>query len=288
VLLALALALGPSQAAAQVVVVLDKSTPADAGLSAGKLAALAQMARGEVARQLPQEARILSEENTMAVLRAVGVDPATCQGDCEVDLGRRLQADLLLSVQLVRFGSPWTLQVNCFETDEGSLLGSARLQAASEAELPALVETGVTQALDRVLALVEAAAAVDTEEQLLDELRSQGLSEEDARAELERAKVGAWASDAKVLINAILNAAKIYEQVTGQWPIDLAVLVQEGYCVVDEETGRSWTFHLEEDLIEAVSTAQMPGGAGQVVQFVLTEGQWRGFGFNLEPYTDGE
>ncbi len=97
---------------------------------------------------------------------------------------------------------------------------------------------------------------------------------------------GARASDAKVQINAILNAAKIYEQETGSWPSDLTIMSEGGYLELDNATLRQWTFQLVGDQqIQATSTAEMKGGAGNVVTFNIQEGRWEGYGF---PKTAGE
>lgn len=97
---------------------------------------------------------------------------------------------------------------------------------------------------------------------------------------------GARASDAKVQINAILNSAKIYQQETGNWPSDITALTDEGYLELDEATMRMWTFQLVGDQqIQATSTAEMKGGAGNVVTFNIQEGRWEGYGF---PKTTGE
>lgn len=97
---------------------------------------------------------------------------------------------------------------------------------------------------------------------------------------------GARSSDAKVQINAIVNAAKIYEQETGTWPSDIGQLGDEGYVELDPSTLRQWTFQLVGDQqVQATSTAEMKGGAGNVVTFNLQDGRWEGYGF---PKTQGE
>lgn len=97
---------------------------------------------------------------------------------------------------------------------------------------------------------------------------------------------GARASDAKVQINAIMNSAKIYQQESGTWPADLTIMEDEGYLELDQATKRMWTFQLVGDQqIQATSTAEMKGGAGNVVTFNITEGRWEGYGF---PKTTGQ
>jgi len=135
---ALGLLLLALPAPAQLLAVLDKSKPADAGLSQAQLSILSQAVRGEVRRRLPEEISILSEENTVAILRDMGVNLAQCEGDCEVEIARKLQADWLISVAIVRLGGGWTLQLNLFETGTGILKGSERGRAEREDVLESL------------------------------------------------------------------------------------------------------------------------------------------------------
>jgi formylglycine-generating enzyme required for sulfatase activity len=125
---------------AQLLAVLDKSRPEDAGLSRAKLDALTQAVRGEATRRLPAGFTILSEENTLVILRDMGVDLSRCQGECEVETGRKLGADWVLSQQLTRFGTVWNLQLNLFETATGALRGSERAQVEQEGHLVAVAE----------------------------------------------------------------------------------------------------------------------------------------------------
>ncbi|MCA9782314.1 MAG: prepilin-type N-terminal cleavage/methylation domain-containing protein [Calditrichaeota bacterium] len=91
---------------------------------------------------------------------------------------------------------------------------------------------------------------------------------------------GARASDAKVQINAIMNAAEIYEQEVGTWPSDLTLLEEQGYVELQESTKRAWTFALIGDQqIQATSTAEMRGGPGNVVTYNIQNGSWSGYGF---------
>ncbi len=97
---------------------------------------------------------------------------------------------------------------------------------------------------------------------------------------------GARASDAKVQINAILHSAKIYQQETGGWPADITTLESGGYLELSPDVKPMWTFQLVGDqMIQAVSTSEMKGGAGNIVTFYISEGRWEGYGF---PRTTGE
>jgi prepilin-type N-terminal cleavage/methylation domain-containing protein len=91
---------------------------------------------------------------------------------------------------------------------------------------------------------------------------------------------GARAADAKVQINAIYNAAKIYQQEYDQWPQSVDELVEKGYVDLDQSTSNRWQFEIIGDnQIQATSTAEMKGGANKVVIFDIEQGTWTGYGF---------
>jgi len=87
-----------------------------------------------------------------------------------------------------------------------------------------------------------------------------------------------YASDAKVTIQAILNAAEVYEQETGEWPADTEILETDGYLEIKPSTRRKWQFDLTETDITATSLAEMKGGEGKVITYYIEEGIYRGYG----------
>jgi prepilin-type N-terminal cleavage/methylation domain-containing protein len=91
---------------------------------------------------------------------------------------------------------------------------------------------------------------------------------------------GARAADAKVQINAIYNASKIYKQEYDQWPQSVDELQEKGYVQIDQSTERKWQFEIIGDnQIQATSTAEMAGGPNHTVIFDIQEGAWNGYGF---------
>lgn len=91
---------------------------------------------------------------------------------------------------------------------------------------------------------------------------------------------GARAADAKVQLNAIYNAAKVYQQEYDQWPQSVDELEEKGYVDIDESTRRKWQFEIIGDnQLQATSTAEMKGGANKTVIFDIQEGTWSGYGF---------
>jgi type II secretion system protein G len=93
---------------------------------------------------------------------------------------------------------------------------------------------------------------------------------------------GARASDAQATIGAIYNAVKMFRQDFGEDPTSVEELQELEYLEIDEGTLRQWTFSLigQDPLtqIEAVSTAEMKGGAGHVVLFDVQTGRFTGYG----------
>lgn len=92
---------------------------------------------------------------------------------------------------------------------------------------------------------------------------------------------GARASDAQATIGAIYNAVKMFRQDFGIDPSSVEELIELEYLEPDEGTLRQWTFNLIGNpvtQIEAVSTAEMKGGAGHVVLFDVQTGRFSGYG----------
>jgi type II secretion system protein G len=93
---------------------------------------------------------------------------------------------------------------------------------------------------------------------------------------------GARASVAQATIGAIYNSVKMYRQDYGEDPTSLEELQELEYLTIDEGTERQWTFTLigsnPVTQIEAVSTAEMKGGAGHVVLFDVETGRFTGYG----------
>jgi len=93
---------------------------------------------------------------------------------------------------------------------------------------------------------------------------------------------GARASDAQATIGAIYNAVKMFRQDFGEDPTSVEELQELEYLEVDEGTLRQWAFSLigqdPVTQIEAVSTAEMKGGAGHVVLFEVQTGRFTGYG----------
>jgi hypothetical protein len=113
----------------------------DAVLSTGKLAVLdfksyakdfkpedvryfTDLVRGATLRASPQ-LEVMTRENLIVLLQATGKDLGQCEGECEVDTGRRIGADAVVSGEVLRVGSRYKMSLKLHETKNGRLISTA-------------------------------------------------------------------------------------------------------------------------------------------------------------------
>ena len=96
-----------------------------------------------------------------------------------------------------------------------------------------------------------------------------------------------YASDAKVQIKNILENSKLYYSENDEFPEDVQTMNLEGYANVPESTLRKWTFTLDltydettglSGTVTAESLDDMNGGAGKILLFDVTTGNFTGYG----------
>src|SRR5438445_13592432 len=91
---------------------------------------LSDQVRSAVKELLPA-VKVITRENMLVLLQASGKDLASCEGECEVDTGRRIGADLVVSGELLRFGSQYKLNMKLHDTRSGELLSGAVASGAT-------------------------------------------------------------------------------------------------------------------------------------------------------------
>ena len=94
----------------------------------------ADVVRGASLRASPR-LEVITRENLLVLLKASGRDAATCEGECEVETGRRIGADLVVSGELLKVGSRYKVSLRLHETHEGRLIASAIASGKSVDEL---------------------------------------------------------------------------------------------------------------------------------------------------------
>ena len=84
--------------------------------------------RGAIGRSLPK-ARLMTRENVVQLLssseKTQGRTLADCSGECEVETGRLLGADLIVSGRFTRVGARFKLSLRLHSTADGLLISSA-------------------------------------------------------------------------------------------------------------------------------------------------------------------
>lgn len=117
----------------------------------------ADVVRARALKELP-EVRVITRENLMVLLAASGKKLADCEGECEVDTGRRIGADLVISGELLRVGSSFKLNLRMHETASGQLLSGELASGKTVDELDANTVAAVKSLLEPLRSLVRAPA----------------------------------------------------------------------------------------------------------------------------------
>ncbi len=79
--------------------------------------------------------KVITRENLLVLLAAQGKNLAECEGECEVETGRRIGADLVISGELLEVGRSLKLNLKLHDTHEGRLLSGAVAAGADIDEL---------------------------------------------------------------------------------------------------------------------------------------------------------
>jgi TolB-like protein len=92
------------------------------------------LARGAVHRRAP-EVFVMTRESTEVLLNAAGKTLADCTGECEVEVGRKLGADFIVSGRVAQIGSWITLTLRLFAAADGRLVETVEARGRNEDEL---------------------------------------------------------------------------------------------------------------------------------------------------------
>ena len=91
--------------------------------------------------------KIITRENLLVLLGASGKKPEECEGDCEVETGRRVGADLVISGEALKFGSNYKINMKMHDTQSGELLSGAQATGADLDELDRNLHEAVVKLL---------------------------------------------------------------------------------------------------------------------------------------------
>jgi TolB-like protein len=99
--------------------------------------------------ELAPSLQVMTRENILVMLEASGKKLAECEGECEVDTGRRLGADLVISGEIYRLGPTLRLNLRLHDTHAGALLAGAQAEGAGPSELDKSVRPACAKLLAR-------------------------------------------------------------------------------------------------------------------------------------------
>ena len=86
------------------------------------------------------EVDVMTRENLLVLLESSGKKLDECEGECEVDTGRRIGADEVVSGEIQKLGSLYKMSLRLHDTREGKLLSSAIASGKSVEELDLSVQ----------------------------------------------------------------------------------------------------------------------------------------------------
>ena len=69
---------------------------------------------------------IMTRENMLEILFDMGKDASCMEGQCEVEVGRNVGADLIVTGDILKMGSMYVLTLKLYDTTSGALLNSSR------------------------------------------------------------------------------------------------------------------------------------------------------------------
>jgi formylglycine-generating enzyme required for sulfatase activity len=120
------------------VVVLALHNPAK--LTPQEVGYITDLVRSTATALPPARFQVLTRENLVQLL-GPGMDLAeACAGDCEIETGRRIGADYLVTGEVVRFGEALRVVLNLYDTRTAALLVSTRASARVIAGLERTVQ----------------------------------------------------------------------------------------------------------------------------------------------------
>ena len=94
---------------------------------------------------------VMTPENMIVLLQSTGKDLASCEGECEVDTGRRIGADLVVSGELIKVGSNLKLTMRMYDTHDARLMTSVTVSGANVDELDRNLQGAIAKLLAPIL-----------------------------------------------------------------------------------------------------------------------------------------
>ena len=136
---AVVLCSGPGTATADRVAVLEFT--GDGSLADSELLYLSDEVRASALDLLDRNRwEVITRENTVLLLRENRATLESCLGECEVEMGRTIGADLVIAGDQVKMGSLYRIRLKAYDTNSGQLLSSEKAEARTVDELVSTLE----------------------------------------------------------------------------------------------------------------------------------------------------
>ncbi len=87
------------------------------------------------ALRLQGQLQVMTRENLLVLLESTGRKLDECEGECEVETGRRIGADQIISGEIQRLGTLYKISLRLHDTHDGRLLSSSIASGKSIEEL---------------------------------------------------------------------------------------------------------------------------------------------------------
>ena len=147
-MLVVAVLLAAAAPAARVAAVLElrnKLEGADRNLV--DAAFLTDVVRQQVLEDAPS-VKLMTRENVLTLLEASGKKLEECEGECEVETGRRLGADVVVTGEILRFGRGFRANLRLHDTHSAQLLSAA----VASGDSPEALEKDLVRAVGKLTA----------------------------------------------------------------------------------------------------------------------------------------
>lgn len=106
------------------------------GIDSSVLIKLSDSTRVAARNVLPKsEYDLMTRENLVQILQDNEIDPSCIEGECEVETGRNIGADLIISGDVMRLDGQYLLTLKLYETESGNLLSATETEASKALEL---------------------------------------------------------------------------------------------------------------------------------------------------------
>ena len=106
------------------------------GLENEVLLKLSDQSRAAALQALPRgEYSIMTRENMLLILSDMGKSAADCKGECEVEIGRNISADLVVTGDVLKMDGVYVLTLKLYNTESGNLLSTIDVESKTSLDL---------------------------------------------------------------------------------------------------------------------------------------------------------